>query len=364
MQAVESFHTLAHLFISLIGAILLLALWYNIRTRFRKKLEEEEPQVRVDKGLAFLSLALFMWVLSGLWQWFVKEDIPLGIGINILSTANNLFLLLALFHFYHAPGFIYNQSTNVRRFIVLIIGIALVSVSLHLWLPESVDPGGIQWKNFPDLLLSGFLSYLLIVSFLSAFNTRGLRIIGVISVSAVAIMFISQLPEVFHLFDDRFLIHLVRIIAKTALISIFLVLAAIWVIQLANTPSPGEIRLEFLDWSLIRLNIPSKNLHSRTVDFGSKTTQFKNLLKFSLRRKYGQGLEQSIQVGSGGEIKSQAYLSRIMDNLNDILALEADEKLERRDLFTFIGEGRYRLRILPDNIQIDSALEAEFKENK
>ncbi len=70
--------------------------------------------------------------------------------------------------------------------------------------------------------------------------------------------------------------------------------------------------------------------------------------------------EQSILIGLGGEINNQTYLSRIIDNMNEILSLEDDRKLDRKDLFTFIGQGKYRLRIIPENIRIDETLLREF----
>ena len=61
-------------------------------------------------------------------------------------------------------------------------------------------------------------------------------------------------------------------------------------------------------------------------------------------------------MGYGGELNNQTYLSRIIDNMNVILELDQIQKLERRDLFTFIGDGRYRLRITPENISFDPTL--------
>jgi hypothetical protein len=46
--------------------------------------------------------------------------------------------------------------------------------------------------------------------------------------------------------------------------------------------------------------------------------------------------------------------------MNEILRLEEDQKLDRKDLFTFIGQGKYRLRIIPENIKIDETLLREF----
>ena len=220
----------------------------------------------------------------------------------------------------------------------------------------------INYNALPDLLLSGFLCYLLMVSMYKTFLYRGLKVVSIISVVVVVLIFISQLPEVFINLDDDFSNHLIKIVAKTSLISLFLVLATTWVIQLANTPKVNEMQIKFIDWSLIQLSIPSKNINNKRVDFGSRTTQYKNLLKLALRRKFGNGDDQSIVVGAAGEIKNQTYLSRIIDDINDLASQDVTQQLERKDLFTFIGEGKYRLRMLPEHITIDQNLLNEFVE--
>ena len=70
-----------------------------------------------------------------------------------------------------------------------------------------------------------------------------------------------------------------------------------------------------------------------------------------------------IEVFNGGEILSQTYLSRIIDNINAILELEDDMKITRNDFFTFIGQAKYRLRFLPEYIEINSSLLLEFTHN-
>ena len=185
---------------------------------------------------------------------------------------------------------------------------------------------------------------------------RGLAIIAIISVLVTAMLFVSQLPEVFNSLNDGFINNLIKLISKVSLITLFMVLATTWVIRLANMPKPNEVTIAFLDWSMIKISIPSKGIFNEVVDFESKTTQYKNLLKFAIRRKFGQGNTQTIQIGNGGELSNQTYLSRIIDNMNEILKLDQLQKLERRDIFTFIGEGNYRLRITPENITIDTTL--------
>ncbi len=364
MTAVTQFHNLAHIFISLIGAILLLAIYYNIRKRFRKILEEEQNQKRVDKGLLFLSLSLFVWVVAGLWsilghQFSFIEGFGYQIGKYLFSILNNMFILMALFYFHEAPGFIYKNEKNVRLIVWIIIIVSILTLILSYFYGEN-QIAAIRVNAIPDLILSGFLSYLLLVSCFNTFNHRGLKLVAYISVAVILVMFLSQLPEVFTSLQDEFSNGLIRLISKTSLISLFLLLATSWVIELANTPVANEMELKFLDWSLIQLSIPSKQINNATIEFGSKTTQYKNLLKFAIRRKYGTADDQAILVSSGGEIKNQTYLSRIVENMNDILPADHEFPIDRKDLFTFLGEGKYRLRMLPEHIQIDKALLHEF----
>ncbi|MCB0444803.1 MAG: hypothetical protein KDC68_03940, partial [Gelidibacter sp.] len=313
----------------------------------------------------YLSLAMFVWVISGCWAYLEHElsfltSYGYQFGIHFFSILNNMFLLLALFYFYYAPQFIYHNKKNIKKILIAIVLISIITFSLTLFLGNNTIKNGIKLSGIPDLLLSGFLSYLLGISFYRTFAFRGLKIVGVISVLVILLMFSSQLSEVFIHYGTDFSNNLVKIIAKTSLICIFLVLATTWVIRLANMPKPNEMTISFLDWSLVKISIPTKGVFNQTIDFGSKTTQYKNLLKFAIRRKYGEGEMQSMLVSFGGEIKNQTYLTRIIDNINTILELDATQVLERRDLFTFIGEGRYRLRMIPNHITIDTTLLEEF----
>jgi hypothetical protein len=365
MIDVTKFHILAHIFISFTGALLLLAIWYNISTRFKQTLQEDDSPKRADKGLLYLSLAIFVWVIAGCWaylgnEFHFSETLYYRIGSNLFSIANDLFLFLALSYSDYAPKFIYKNKKNITRIILLVFIMALLTWLLPGVLGEYNEQYGLRISALPDLLLSGFLSFLLIVSFYRTFANRGLKIVALISIIAIVFIFVSLLPDVFPDLYDDFTKYLIKITAKTSFIAITLVLATSWVIQLANTPKPNEMTIRFMDWSLIKITIPSKKVIEATIEFGSKTTQYTNLFKFAIRRKYGGEAAQSILIGLGGEINNQTYLSRIIDNMNEILALEDDQKLDRKDLFTFIGQGKYRLRIIPENIKIDETLLKEF----
>ncbi|SKC83759.1 hypothetical protein [Ohtaekwangia koreensis] len=365
MTDVIRFHILAHILISFTGALLLLAIWYNISDRFKQILQEDNSPKRVDKGLLYLSLAIFVWVVAGCWAYLGNEfnfsqTLYFKTGNNLFSIVNDLFLFLALCYADHAPQFIHKHKSNSNRIVVLIFIMALLTCIIPLLLGEYNDIYGVRISALPDLILSGFLTFLLIVTFYRTFANRGLQIVAVISVIAIVFIFVSILPDVFPDLYDDFTKDLIKITAKTSFIAITLVLTTSWVIQLASTPKPNEMMISFMDWSLIKITIPSKEIFGATIEFGSKTTQYINLLKFAIRRKHGNETAQSILIGLGGEINNQTYLSRIIDNMNEILKLEDDQKLDRKDLFTFIGQGKYRLRIIPENIKIDETLLREF----
>jgi hypothetical protein len=365
MVDVTKFNILAHIFISFTGALLLLAIWYNISARFKQVLQEDNAPKRVDKGLLYLSLAIFVWVVAGCWAYLgnkfhFSETLYYRIGNNLFSIANDLFLFIALSYSDYAPQFIYKNKKNMMWIIILVFIMALFTWLIPAILEKNNELYGLRISAFPDLIVSGFLTFLLIVSFYKTFANRGLKIVAVISVIVMVFIFISILPDVVPDLYDDFTKNLIKITAKTSFIAITLVLATSWVIQLANTPKPNEMMISFMDWSLIKITIPSKKIFGATIEFGSKTTQYINLFKFAIRRKYGGEMAQSILIGLGGEINNQTYLSRIIDNMNEILQLDEDQKLDRKDLFTFIGQGKYRLRIIPENIKVDETLLREF----
>lgn len=367
MSDVIQFHNLSHIFISLIGAILLLTIHFNIRKRFKLILQEEESHMRVDKGLMHLGLAMLTWVLAGLWAFLgvlydFQDNYSYQIGVNLFSIINNAYLLFALSYFYYAPNFLNHNKRNIKLILGIIIGVTVMTM-LFSYYVDDTNINGVKWIAVPDLLLSAFICYLLLVTLYKTFYNTGLKVVASISVVMVILMFVSQIPAAFPQSSNDFAYSLIRIVAKTSLISLFLLLATTWVINLANRPKANEMKIKFEDWSIIVLNIPSKNIENQRIDFASKTTQYKNLLKLAIRRKFGNGLEQSILVNASGEIKNQTYLSRIIENINQILNLQEEDQLERRDLFTFLGESKYRLRILPELIDIDDNLLKEFTQS-
>jgi hypothetical protein len=186
MSEVTQFHNLSHICISFIGAILLLAIYYNIKKRFQQVLEEGNTIKRVDKGLLYLSFGMLVWVASGIWAYIAgyfnfTEISSYQIGVNILSTINNLFWLLTLYYVYDAPKFIYQNEKNVKIIGVIIIAVTSLTILLSSLVGNQVY-FGVKIAAIPDVLLTSFLCYLMAVSFFRTFMHRDLKLVAIISV--------------------------------------------------------------------------------------------------------------------------------------------------------------------------------------
>jgi hypothetical protein len=361
------FYLISELLISLIGGFLLLAIWLTIQKQFKQKLTNEVSIKRLDKGLLYLSLSVFVWAFSSLIT-FINSILKLGewtniISQNLFSILNSLFLILALFYLDNAPQYLYNNKKSTKRIILFLIALSVLSFLLALFFKETINTYGIRFNTIPDLILSAVLAWFLIVSLYRTFLNRNMTAVAIISILALILLFLSQIPFVFRLGSFDFYTDLIRLIAKSTLIAVFLVLGTSWVIELSQIPEATTMKIHFTDWNQLVLSIPSKNIINQKIEFGNKTTQFNNLLKFAVRRKYAPEDEMCIEVFNGGELPSQTYLSRIIDNINQILDLKDENKLSRNDLFTFIGQAKYRLRFLANHITIDSALLKEFTHN-
>lgn len=281
----------------------------------------------------------------------------------MFSILNSLFLILALYYFDNSPEYLYNNKKSTTRILFFFIGLSLLSLIIALTFGETITTYGIRFNTIPDLLLSATLTWFLMLSLYRTFYNRKMKSVAIIAVLSIIILFVTQVPYVFNFENYSFSIDLAKLIAKTTLIFIFLVLGTSWVLELSQLPEATTMKINFVNWNVVELSIPSKNIVNQTINFGNKTTQFNNLLKFAIRRKFASEENMCIEVYNGGEILSQTYLSRIIDNINAILELEDDMKITRNDFFTFIGQAKYRLRFLPEYIEINDALLLEFTHN-
>ncbi|MCZ8198802.1 MAG: hypothetical protein O9267_14470 [Flavobacterium sp.] len=363
----HQFYLITELLISLIGGFLLLSIWLVVQNKFKQKLTSEIAIKRFDKGLLFISYSVFVWSFSSLlilvFNNFNTNNWIILISQNMFSILNSMFLILALYYFDNSPEYLYNNKKSTKRILFFFVGLSIISLLIALFFGETINTYGIRFNTIPDLLLSAILTWFLILSLYRTFYNRKMKSVATIAVSSIIILFITQVPYVFNFENYSFAIDLAKLIAKTTLIFVFLVLGTSWVLELSQLPEATTMKINFVNWNVIELSIPSKNIVNQTIDFGNKTTQFNNLLKFAIRRKFASEENMCIEVFNGGEILSQTYLSRIIDNINAILELEDDRRITRNDFFTFIGQAKYRLRFLPEYIEINNALLLEFTHN-
>jgi len=363
----QLFYQFSEFLLSFIGGFLLWSIWLTIQNKFKKKLASEITVKRLDKGLLFIALSIFVWSISALlgiiYQYYHIDNWFKLISMNMFSILNSLFLILALYYLDNSPNYLYNNKKSTLRIISFFIGLSVISLIIALSFGETIKTYGIRLNTIPDLILSTVLSWFLIVSLFRTFSNREMKFVAYVAIFSVVVLFLTQLPLVFDLEQYTFTIDLIKLIAKTTLIYVFLVLGTSWAIELAQLPEASTMKIQFTDWNKIIINIPTKNIINQEVNFGKKTTQFNNLLKFGIRRKFAPEKQMCIEVYNGGEILSQTYLTRIIENINQILNLEQDNKLNRNDFFTFIGQAKYRLRFLPEHIEVNSELLQEFTHN-
>ncbi len=363
----HQFYLITELLISLIGGFLLLSIWLVIQNKFKQKLTSEISVKRFDKGLLFISFSVFVWSFSSLFilvfTKFNTNNWIILISQNMFSILNSLFLILALYYFDNSPEYLYNNKKSTKRILFFFIGLSLLSLIIALTFGETITTYGIRFNTIPDLLLSATLTWFLMLSLYRTFYNRKMKSVAIIAVLSIIVLFVTQVPYVFNFENYSFSIDLAKLIAKTTLIFLFLVLGTSWVLELSQLPEATTMKINFVNWNVVELSIPSKNIVNQTINFGNKTTQFNNLLKFAIRRKFASEENMCIEVYNGGEILSQTYLSRIIENINAILELEDDMKITRNDFFTFIGQAKYRLRFLPEYIDINDALLLEFTHN-
>ncbi len=363
----QLFYQFTEFILSFIGGFLLLSIWLTIQNKFKQKLASEITVKRLDKGLLFIGLSIFVWSISALlgivYQYLNVDNWFKLISMNMFSILNSLFLILALYYLDNSPDYLYNNKKNTTKIISFFIVLSIISLIIALSFGETITTHGFRFNAIPDLILSTVLSWFLSIALYRTFINRAMKSVAYIAIASIVLLLLSQLPFVFNLGINLFYVDLIKIAAKVTLIYVFLVLGTSWALELAQLPEASTMKIVFTDWNKIVLSIPTKNIINKEVRFGKKTTQFNNLLKFAIRRKYAPDNQMCIEVYNGGEILSQTYLTRIIDNINDILELKDEAKLNRNDFFTFIGQAKYRLRFLPEHIEVKNQLLQEFTHN-
>src|SRR6478672_5209546 len=182
----HQFYLITELLISLIGGFLLLSIWLVVQDKFKQKLTSEIAVKRFDKGLLYLSFSVFVWSFSSLltlvFNNFNTSSWIILISQNMFSILNSLFLILALYYFDNSPEYLYNNKRSTKRILFFFVGISLVSLMIALFFGETINTYGIRFNTIPDVLLSGILTWFLILSFYRTFHNRKMKSVSVIAV--------------------------------------------------------------------------------------------------------------------------------------------------------------------------------------
>ena len=271
----QLFYQFTEFLLSLLGGFLLLAIWQTIQQKFKQKLVSEITIKRFDKGLLFIGLSILVWSISALlgivYQYYHIDNWFKLISMNMFSILNSLFLILALYYLDNAPDYLYNNKKSTFRIIAFFVGLSIISLIIALSFGETIKSYGFRLNTIPDLILSTVMSWFLIVSLFRTFINRKMKTVAYIAVFSVLILFLTQLPLVFDLEKYSFTIDLIKLTAKTTLIYVFLVLGTSWALELAQLPEASTMKIQFVDWNKIIINIPTKNIINQEVNFGKKT---------------------------------------------------------------------------------------------
>lgn len=332
-----------------------------------------------DLGLLWLSIALFIWALSGVLEVYYAsgfsqdsfDSTPYEGLKSMLSIFNSAFILLALPRFRHIPPMIRPlvQSESWRWLVFSTFGFSAVLTLLMLL--GVLIPKRITLISSVDLIYAIFTLFFLGLVLWASFAKRGLKILAYLAVISIAFTLAAQILK---LGDSDFLKILLNCTFKTILIVLFFALALSWVEELGKSailPNAKNLYLQLhvrkdrhhkFEYLSI-LNLPPFTINQEVI-FTEKPFQL--LHRFAEKRKMegpeGGWLEiqPKTAVKKTYDIKDYNQIGRILDTiLNATTPSSAlDKTLLKEILFEYGKSRRIRLRLAPENIELALSGEA------
>jgi len=334
--------------ISAFAAVALFSIWRYI-------LLHAPVKGKKDLGLAYLSYAMGMWAIVGLWG-FVAQYFPPFLSeavFSLLSTVNSVFYLLAVQHFDYAPEQIRRKWWKPA--ILCLAGIAALCTIFLSWYCFENHLSKDDTKelvNWPDVLLSFPTIFAISLGFWRSFYYRGYKLLAWLSVTAMTIVLLVQLPDVLHwLKNDLGEVEQWLTISSYALLMMFcFALSASWGVEEFSLPLPNQTQMIFNGkenrWWLLDLRIREQ----RFTAFLSPMA-FKNLLFFVTRRIESQqnGWVHIEKDLNGSHVDLRRILLPIAEawqESDNILKADLKTYVEkvRRTLFEYQNPGQYRIR--------------------
>ncbi len=345
MDLLDKLYLYTQISFNIFSALVLISIWLKLQSDDKYRLTSNSENN--DYGLIWLSCALFLWAIAGIWQLGeeIINDVYLFHGIrSFLSTFNNAFLLISLRYFDHVIEKLRPIQTYKHFSIIVVslsIFIALLSISLFV---NKVDR---HLAFLPDVLYSVLTILLIGTTLITTFLNRGFKIIAFLTLLSFLLMIFSQLPEIYEdlsqLLENNHWKHYAQILSNHTFNAILLALGMSKVSEILDLQKSEEMYLKFfgkLDGTRWKIKLKIPNRIDREAFITS--TDHENLLKFAVKKKcYGE------------DKKSLLHTTDFRAGYNAIKRIWTELNLKKLDLFMYYPRtGNYILRIPGENIEI------------
>ncbi len=346
----------------------LIFIWKNI---------SQESQQKFDRGLLWLSLAIYVWALSGildlLYSYQLSGQLP-GLSDpiyqgtqSILSTLNSALILFSLPYFKHIPTIVSPIIKSPTWKFLVSITFGFSAIVTFLMITGIVIPSKIRFVFSIDFIYAIFTLVFLGFILWESFTKRGLKNLSYLSAIAIACTLLAQ---IFKLDDHEFLRIFFSCTFKTILIMLFFALALGWAKEVAKIvlPNSQESYLLLFPMNKNRINTGAQMVLTLTPLFQThpiKLTDkaFQLMTIFASKKAAQNQLEGWLEIKpksdkSGNyDIKDYNEINRLIDQITKEIPSKDDESEELRNqlkfaLFEYSNNRKVRLKIPSNNISI------------
>ena len=219
---IKEFSSWVTIVISITAGLLISNIWYIF---FKKPTSKNK---NIDYGLLFLSLALFVWGISGIVTRLIPNDLSyFEIIKSAFSSCNNVFLLMGASYLESSPKWIKNNKTGFVNFMTTFT--IVVTFMIFSTVLVSNYTSKIEYLKLPDFVLSVLTVLVLGYSLFTTFLKR--RLLTVAFFSSVTLIFILVAQPTVHFFvlnykSDQYI--LLGLCTRMSFIIIICLLAYSW----------------------------------------------------------------------------------------------------------------------------------------
>lgn len=337
----------------------------------------QESQQKFDRGLLWLSLAIYVWALSGILDLMYSYQLsgnitalndPIYQGTqSILSTLNSALILFALPYFKHIPPIVSPIIKSPTWKFLVSITFGFSSIVTLLMISGIVVPSKVRFVFSIDFIYAIFTLVFLGFILWESFAKRGLKNLSYLSALAIACTLIAQ---IFKLDDHEFLRIFFSCTFKTILIMLFFALALGWAKEVAKiiVPNSKEAFLVLFPMNKNRMSsgaqiiltlpplLQTKKIKLTEKAFQLITTFSTKAMELDETEGWLEIKPKSDKLGNY-DIKDYNEINRLMDQIlkeiqaGSVPAEELKQQL-KTGLFEYSNNRKVRLKIPSRNITI------------